>query len=62
MHNEPGVFMAFEEDTEELTVNVKSLGYDLNKHMADNTLYMEQVEISAGESFKTGKYDLEGYL
>jgi circadian clock protein KaiC len=60
MYNESGVFMAFEEDTEELAMNVKSLGYDLNNHIAENTLYVEQVEISTNERFETGKYDLEG--
>jgi circadian clock protein KaiC len=30
-YNEPGVFMAFEETGEELTKNVKSLGFDLKK-------------------------------
>src|SRR5271165_3726330 len=33
--NEPGVFMAFEEKAEELTMNVVSLGFDLNKLQAD---------------------------
>src|SRR5215831_5193456 len=28
---EPGVFMAFEETPDELTKNVRSLGFDLNK-------------------------------
>src|SRR5579872_3091026 len=28
---EPGVFMAFEENTHELTQNVRSLGFDLDK-------------------------------
>jgi circadian clock protein KaiC len=60
MHSESGVFMAFEEDIEELTVNVASLGYDLNKHTAENNLYIEHVEISPNENFETGKYDLEG--
>jgi circadian clock protein KaiC len=60
MHNEPGVFMAFEEDPEELAVNVSSLGYDLNKHVSENNLYVEHVEISPVENFETGKYDLEG--
>ena len=28
-HNEPGVFLAFEETAEELAQNVRSLGFDL---------------------------------
>src|SRR6187402_1578358 len=34
--NEPGVFMAFEETTEELTQNVRSLGFDLDDLAARN--------------------------
>src|SRR5580700_3649899 len=30
-HNEPGVFMAFEETAADLTANVQSLGFDLQK-------------------------------
>ncbi len=32
--NEPGVFVAFEEKTEELAMNVASLGFDLQKLIA----------------------------
>ncbi|HKO82517.1 MAG TPA: ATPase domain-containing protein, partial [Chitinophagaceae bacterium] len=31
LYNEPGVFLAFEEKTEELSANVASLGFDLEK-------------------------------
>jgi circadian clock protein KaiC len=58
--NEPGVFMAFEEKIEELIVNVNSLGFDLNKHLAENKLYLEQVRIGQGASMETGKYSIEG--
>src|ERR1700748_2081720 len=34
--NEPGVFMAFEEKTEELAMNVASLGFDMAKLQAEN--------------------------
>ncbi len=60
MYNEPGVFIAFEEKTDELVVNVKSLGYDLEKHIADKKLHMEYVQISRDEFVDTGKYDIEG--
>src|SRR4051812_43655313 len=33
--NEPGVFVAFEEKAEELTMNVASLGFDLQKLQKD---------------------------
>src|SRR5688572_6145686 len=60
MYDEPGVFMAFEENTDELAVNVKSLGYKLGKHVEENKLYMEQVELNRNENLESGKYDLEG--
>lgn len=60
MFDEPGVFMAFEEKTDELVVNVKSLGYDLNTHLANNKIYLEHIQISRDEILETGKYDIEG--
>nr|WP_294937137.1 circadian clock protein KaiC [uncultured Flavobacterium sp.] len=60
MSDEPGVFMAFEEKTDELAVNVKSLGYNLDKHVADNKIYLEHVQIDRDEIVETGKYDLDG--
>jgi len=36
--NEPGVFIAFEEKTEELTTNVASLGFDLEKLQKEKKL------------------------
>lgn len=62
MFNEPGVFMAFEEKTGELKDNVRSLGYDLNTHVSDNTIYLEHVhlKINRDEILDTGKYDIEG--
>src|SRR5665811_345197 len=41
MFDEPGVFMAFEEKEDELVINVKSLGYDLDKHIVNNKIYIE---------------------
>src|SRR5665811_1751017 len=43
MFDEPAVFMAFEEKKDELVLNVKSLGFDLDKHIANNKIYVEQV-------------------
>src|SRR3990170_5235497 len=60
MFNEPGVFMAFEEKTDELEMNVKSLGYDLRAHLAENKIYLEHVNVSRDEVVETGKYDIEG--
>lgn len=62
MYNEPGVFMAFEEKTDELVDNVKSLGYDLNTHLSENNIYLEHVHlrINRDEILDTGQYDIEG--
>ena len=56
----PAVFMAFEEKTDELVMNVKSLGYDLDKHLANNKIYLEHVQINRDEILETGKYNIEG--
>lgn len=58
--DEPGVFIAFEESKEELMLNVKSMKFDLDIHVSNNMLYIEQVMINPDEKRITGKYDLEG--
>ncbi len=57
---EPGVFMAFEENTEELATNFASLGYDLKALVAQKKLVLEFVHIERSEIAETGEYDLEG--
>jgi circadian clock protein KaiC len=59
-YNEPGVFMSFEESSEELTQNVASLGFDLNDLAARNKIYLDHVRIERSEIEETGEYDLEG--
>ncbi len=59
-YNEPGVFMSFEETSVDLTQNVKSLGFDLNKLIADKKLKIDHVHIERTEIEETGEYDLEG--
>lgn len=58
--NEPGVFMAFEEKAEELTMNVASLGFDLEKLQADKLIKLDHVYIERSEIEETGEYDLDG--
>lgn len=60
MYNEPGVFMSFEETEEELTTNVSSLGYDLEKLVAEKKLLLDHVHVERSEIEETGEYDLEG--
>ncbi len=59
MYDEPAVFIAFEEKKDELMINVKSLGYKMETHIANNKLYIEQVLINPDEMRETGMYDLE---
>ncbi len=57
---EPGVFMAFEETIEELTQNVRSLGFDLNDLIARKLLRLDHVRVERNEIEETGEYDLQG--
>ena len=58
--NEPGVFIAFEEKSEELAMNVASLGFDLNRLIAAKKIKIDHVHIDKSEIEETGEYDLEG--
>ncbi|MEO8326095.1 MAG: circadian clock protein KaiC [Nitrospirota bacterium] len=57
---EPGVMLAFEETAEELTQNVRSLGFDLERLIKDNKLILDTIPIEATEFEESGEYDLEG--
>jgi circadian clock protein KaiC len=57
---EPGVFMAFEESTEELAKNFASLGYDLKALAAQKKLALDFVRIERSEIEETGEYNIEG--
>src|SRR4030095_12528835 len=58
--NEPGVFVTFEEKAEELTMNVASLGFDLDKLQKERKLRLDFVRIERSEIEETGEYDLDG--
>jgi len=59
-YQEPGVFIAFEETAEELTQNVASLGYDLDKLSRQEKIIVDHIRIDPQEIQETGEYDLEG--
>jgi circadian clock protein KaiC len=59
-YNEPGVFVAFEENAEELAQNVASLGFDLKKLSRQKKLIIDHVRVERSEIEETGDYDLEG--
>jgi circadian clock protein KaiC len=58
--DEAGVFMAFEETSEELVDNVASLGFDLKALVASKKLRLDYVYVDRSEFQETGEYDLEG--
>ena len=60
LYDEPGVFMAFEETSEDLTKNVASLGFDLDGLTKKKKLAIDYVYIERSEIEETGEYDLEG--
>jgi circadian clock protein KaiC len=57
---EPGVFMSFEETTEELKQNVASLGFDLDGLERAGLVSLDHVRMQRTEIEETGEYDLEG--
>lgn len=59
-YNEPGVILAFEEKSEDLEVNVASLGINLKKLQKDGLLRIDHVHIDRSEIEETGLYDLDG--
>ena len=59
-YDEPGVFMMFEENAEELAQNVRSLGIDLDALQRDGRIAIDHVHIERNEIQETGEYDLEG--
>ena len=59
-YGETGVFMAFEETEQDLVQNVRSLGFDLDKMIAENKISVDYVRIERTEIEETGEYDLEG--
>jgi circadian clock protein KaiC len=60
MFDEPGVFMNFEESSEDLIQNVASLGYDLGKLVAEKKIAFDFVRVERSEIEESGEYDLEG--
>jgi circadian clock protein KaiC len=59
-YDEPGVFMSFEEGTDELIQNMASLGFDLKDLQDKGEIVLDFVYIERSEIMETGEYDLEG--
>src|SRR5215472_12795736 len=60
LYGEPGVFVTFEEKSEELSANVASLGFDLEKLIKNKKLRLDYVHVYRSEIEETGEYDLDG--
>ena len=59
-YGEAGVFMSFEEKSEELAKNFASLGFDLDDLANREMLTLDYVHIDKSEIEETGDYDLDG--
>jgi circadian clock protein KaiC len=57
---EPGVFMTFEENLQDLTADVASLGFDLPGLISQKKIVVDYVHLDRNEIEETGEYDLEG--
>ena len=59
-YGEPGVFVAFEESTDDLVANFASLGFDLPAAEAAGLLVLDHVGVVRGDIEETGDWDLDG--
>src|ERR1700733_12736609 len=56
----PGVFVSFEESSQDLADNVASLGFDVSRLIAEKKLAIDHIRVERSEIEETGEYDLEG--
>jgi circadian clock protein KaiC len=59
-YGDAGVFMMFEERPAEIIANVRGLGFDVDKLVAQKKIKLEYVRVERSEIEETGEYDLEG--
>jgi len=59
-YNEAGVFIAFEENPDDLVKNVKSLGFAVEDLIRQKKLYIDHIKVERSEIEETGEYDLNG--
>ncbi len=60
LYQEPGVFMTFEEKTDELQENMAGLGYDLSTLIYEKKIFIEHLNVISNEIHEVGKYGIEG--
>lgn len=59
-YGEPGVLMTFEETSDDITKNVASLGFRVDRLVAQKKLIIDYVKVDRSEIEENGEYDLEG--
>jgi circadian clock protein KaiC len=59
LYGETGVFMSFEERSDDLIENVASLGYDVTTLINDGKIAIDYVRVEPAEIEESGEYDLE---
>ena len=59
-HGEPGVFVSFEERSDELATNVASLGWDVADLTDRGLLGLDHIHLDAAEVEEAGSWDLDG--
>jgi len=59
-YDEPGVLMTFEETAEDIRQNVASLGFNVDRLVAQKKLVIDHVHVVRAEIEENGEYDLEG--
>jgi circadian clock protein KaiC len=59
-YDEPGVLMVFEETVEDIVANVSSMGFALDRLVAEGKIYIDHVRVQRHEIEEAGDYDLEG--
>ncbi|MDD1537282.1 MULTISPECIES: circadian clock protein KaiC [unclassified Bradyrhizobium] len=59
LHDEPGVFVTFEERPVDIVANVESLGFNLQGLIDQSKIHIEHIAIDPSEVAEIGDYDLE---
>jgi len=60
VHDEPGVFLSFEEPPDDLAENSRSVGFDLKDLSARGKVLLDYVRLDRSQIVESGEYDLDG--
>lgn len=59
-YNEPGLFISFEENKDELIDNFSSIGFDLTGLIGENRLKIDKISVDLSPFTDTGEFTLDG--